>query len=57
MVFKTQPEKKYKLHTGEMVYEYDYLMEQMKNLKTRQQMLEEDIELLQLRIDTAEGHP
>ena len=56
--WRNVPGKKYRLHDGSLGTEYEACMEALKTLEAKQRFLEEQIELLKLRIQTAEGrHP
>lgn len=49
--------KVYRLYDGSMGTEYQSLKETLRIFLTQKQSLEDKIELLQKKIDTAEGHP
>jgi hypothetical protein len=57
MAWRNVAEKKYRLRDGTMGTEYEYLAEVIRRLQAEQRALEERIELAQIKLRTAEGHP
>lgn len=57
MAWRTLPAQKYRLHDGSLGTEYAACAEVLKVLETRRQQLEDDIEALKRRMQTAEGAP
>lgn len=51
------PEKKYRMHDGTLGTEYEAVKEAIERSEAKKRELEEHIELLRIRLDTAEGHP
>lgn len=51
------PEKKYRLYDGTMATEYVYIQECIRILKTNQQVIEDQLEEMQRRLELAEGRP
>ena len=49
--------RKYRLHDGSIGTEYDALLEIVKLQEARKQRLEDEIEILKVRLGLAEGHP
>lgn len=57
MVIKPEPRKNYRARDGTLVTEYEACVEALKTLEAQKAQLEEKIELMRIRIATAEGHP
>lgn len=57
MAIAFEPRKDYRLYDGAKGTEYEACVEALKRLETMRRDLDERIELMQRRINIAEGHP
>jgi hypothetical protein len=57
MAFRTVAAKTYRLRDGDLGTEYQYVLERIKILQRELQETEDQIELLRLRLNLADGHP
>lgn len=55
MAFRILPKKDRRLRDGSMGTQFDAMKEQLGILLTRRQMLEDEIELLRIQMQTADG--